>query len=687
MESRERKPNRLIGEKSPYLLQHAYNPVNWYPWGEEAFARAAAEDKLIFLSIGYATCHWCHVMERESFENEETAGLLNELFVPIKVDREERPDIDGIYLDALQAMGKQGGWPLNIFITPDQNPLYGGTYFPPVPSYGMASFKEVLQAVGNAWQGKRSSLLQVSLELKKNLALAHAERPDKGLPSPQCFDNAFQSWQKLYDGEDFGFSTDEVNKFPPSMALSFLLNYFSHRGNHDAIDMVEHTLSAMKRGGIYDQLGGGLSRYATDHSWLVPHFEKMLYDNSLFLHALTTCYQLSGRALYKKAAYDVIGYVQRDLTVPGGGIASAEDADSEGEEGKLYLWSLPEFRAMTGADSSWLEEFWHLTDHGHLDGQNILHEDIHAPLLTPEERWGAEQAETIRKNREKLLLKRNERPRPLRDDKVLTSWNCLYIRGLVHSGLVFDDAELIRRAESLHTFICEHLFSANGRLMRRYREGTDGILGYLSDYAELALASCELFRATSNLHYLQMAQRLTQDAIRLFRTDFGPFYETGSDAKELLRRTINGYDGVEPSGNSSLARTLCILSELGINREEYLQTAEGIFRHFKNELDRHPVSCPALLEAYLRFTSPPAQIVLIAERDNPELQQSLAWLHQSALPNATSIVVAPADISTMAAAIPILAGKTPRADFTVYLCREMTCLPPILSFKELKETV
>ncbi|MCE9499516.1 MAG: DUF255 domain-containing protein, partial [Leptospira sp.] len=332
------KANRLINEKSPYLLQHAHNPVDWFPWGEEAFNKSRSEDKLILLSIGYATCHWCHVMERESFEDENTAKFMNSYFVSIKVDREERPDIDKIYMDALHATGQQGGWPLNIFLTPDKRPIAGGTYFPPVQRYGRKSFVEVLSILNDSWVNKRDEILRSADELTNYLKSESLKKEDSGLPDVSVFDSAFKMYDRFYDETFAGFKTNMVNKFPPSMGLSYLLIYYNFTKNERALSMVEQTLQAMKKGGIYDQIGGGLSRYSTDQMWLVPHFEKMLYDNSLFLISLSECYKITGNDFYKNAVYDTLNYISRDMQLASGGIASAEDADSEGEEGKFYVF-------------------------------------------------------------------------------------------------------------------------------------------------------------------------------------------------------------------------------------------------------------------------------------------------------------------------------------------------------------
>lgn len=678
------KPNRLIHEKSPYLLQHAYNPVNWYSWGDEALAKASAEDKLIFLSIGYATCHWCHVMERESFEDEATAAILNDYFVAVKVDREERPDIDAIYMDALIAMGKQGGWPLNVFITSSQEPVFGGTYFPPEPRYGMPSFKDVLMTVSEAWRNSRTELLGASGQIGRYLTDVQMHRKDEGLPGEACFAFAFQSYQALFDHENYGFMTDARNKFPPSLALSFLMDYAHRTGVAEASFMVEKTLIAMKRGGIYDQLGGGICRYSTDQFWLVPHFEKMLYDNALFLQVLVRFAQISGKEFFRQAAYDLIRYIQNDLTVPGGGIASAEDADSEGEEGRFYLWTLAEFREVIGKAADFLESFWHVSEKGVHDGMNILHEDIHALPLTPEEVYNSEQAECIQTSREELRQKRGSRPRPLRDDKVLTSWNGLYIRSLVKASQAFGDPELIHRAEVIYDFILKNLFNADGRLLRRYRDSLAGIPGYLADYAELGLASFELFKATSQKVYLEKAQQLTDEAIGLFHSGFGPFFETGNDVARLLRRTINGYDGVEPAGNSSMAMLLISLSALEISERKYLQIAEGIFRYFRNELDQNPVSCPAMLEAYQSYVQPFAKIILTGERDNTELQKSVVYLQRTYLAADLVLYIPPERMAELQFLIPTSAEKSRSTGFAAYFCRNMTCFPPVHSLWELQ---
>ncbi|MCR1792800.1 thioredoxin domain-containing protein [Leptospira sp. id769339] len=616
MKTPDKKLNRLASEKSPYLLQHSANPVDWFPWSEEAFAKAKSENKLIFLSIGYATCHWCHVMEKESFENETTAEVLNRDYVSIKVDREERPDVDRIYMDALHAMGQQGGWPLNMFLTPEGKPITGGTYFPPVPKYGRKSFTEVLGILNGLWKEKKEELLEASEDLTKHLkeseeTRAFADTSEISSPGPEIFENGFLLYDRFYDPDYAGFKSNSVNKFPPSMGLGFLLRYHKSTGEPKALEMVEETLTAMKKGGIYDQIGGGLCRYSTDHHWLVPHFEKMLYDNSLFLEALVECYQAVGEKKYKDYAYDVIEYLHRDMRLPGGGIASAEDADSEGEEGLFYLWTKEEVREVCGQDAFLLDEFWNITEKGNFEEKNILHETFRMNFSRLHGLEPSELEEIVSKNRKKLLERRSHRIRPLRDDKILFSWNCLYIKALTKAAMAFGDGDLLREAEETYKFLEKNLIREDGRLLRRFREGEARFLAYSSDYAEFVLASLYLFQAGKGFRYLENAIRYTEEAIRLFRSPSGAFFDSGIDGETLLRRTVDGYDGVEPSANSSFATAFVILSKLGVDSEKYLQYADSIFSYFKSELETYPMNYPYMLSALWLRKSPGRELAVV----------------------------------------------------------------------------
>lgn len=678
-------PNQLIYEKSPYLLQHAYNPVKWYSWCSEAFLKAKQEDKLIFLSIGYATCHWCHVMERESFEDPSIAEILNQYFVSIKVDREERPDIDSIYMDALHAMGQQGGWPLNMFLTPDQKPIVGGTYFPPSPKYGRKSFKEVLSIVIEIWKNKREEITKACEELTSSLQNFYSN-PSTTLPSKDSIENSYNTLDRYYDEIYYGFKTNLTNKFPPSMNLSLLLHIHYQYKFGKALEMVEKTLVAMKKGGIYDQIGGGLSRYSTDHYWLVPHFEKMLYDNSLFLISLAECYAVNKKDFYKEAAYDVIQYIQRDLKLKDGGVASAEDADSEGEEGKFYLWTLKEFQDVCGEESSILAKFWNVTEAGNFEGKNILNENFKIDFYTHNSVLKEKVEPIIKKNKTKLLKERENRIRPLKDDKVLTSWNCLYIRALAISSMHFNDENLLQEAISIYSFLYKNLFDSNGRLLRRYRDGVAGIYGYLNDYAELALASIYLYRATFNSSYLSNAIHLTDSVLKLFSSNEGPFFETGSDSEELIRRTINGYDGVEPSGNSSICHVLNYLSSYGINTESYQKKLEDVFSFFKESLEQHGISSPSMLSAFAYYIHPKKEIIIIGD-NLPELDRVKKFLHSSYLPNVVIIYSSKKDLEENKRYFPILQDKEAKEELSIYVCENSTCKAPVYTLEELKKII
>ncbi|MDV6237273.1 thioredoxin domain-containing protein [Leptospira ellisii] len=688
MQHHSQNPNRLIREKSPYLQQHAYNPVDWFPWGDEAFAKARSEDKLIFLSIGYATCHWCHVMERESFENQTIADVLDANFVSIKVDREERPDIDRIYMDALHAMDQPGGWPLNLFLTPEGKPITGGTYFPPEPKYGRKSFLEVLNILDRVWKEKKEELLQASAELTRYLKESGegkaGETAETSLPGTESFDSAFLLYEGYYDPQFAGFKTNSVNKFPPSMGLSFLLRYFHSSGNPRALEMTERTLLAMKRGGIYDQIGGGLCRYSTDHRWAVPHFEKMLYDNSLFMEVLAECSQVSKRIPAREFAMDVIEYLHRDMRTDAGGICSAEDADSEGEEGLFYVWSSEEFREVCGEDSSLLEKVWNVTDAGNFEGNNILHEGF--PLSFAEQHEGEDEtiAAAAKRARKKLLERRNGRIRPFRDDKILASWNGLYVKALVKAGTAFQNEGLLVSAEETYSFLTERLIDSGGRILRRYRDGESGILGYSNDYAEMIAASIALFEAGRGVRFLKNAVSWMEDAIRLFRSASGAFYDTGTDAEALLRRSVDGYDGVEPSGNSSIANSLVRLSALGVDSDRYRSMAEAVFAYFSKEISSQGLSFPYMLSAFWSYENLVKEIVLV-RKDKSSGKELVAAVQTRFLPNAVVAILDEAELAAAAALSDLFAGRTAGTSATVYVCENFSCKLPTDSVSELEK--
>ncbi|AXR63021.1 thioredoxin domain-containing protein [Leptospira mayottensis] len=690
MQFSTRSPNRLSKEKSPYLQQHAYNPVDWFPWGEEALTKAKEQDKLIFLSIGYATCHWCHVMEKESFENQMVADYLNSHFVSIKVDREERPDIDRIYMDALHAMDQQGGWPLNIFLTPDGKPITGGTYFPPEPMYGRKSFLEVLNILRKVWNEKRQELIAASSELSQYLKDSGErrtiEKQEGGLSSENCFDSGFSLYESYYDAEFGGFKTNHVNKFPPSMGLSFLLRYHRSSGNPRALEMVENTLLAMKQGGIYDQVGGGLCRYSTDFYWMVPHFEKMLYDNSLFLETLVECSQVSKKISAKSFALDVISYLHRDMRIVDGGICSAEDADSEGKEGLFYIWGLEEFREVCGEDSRILEKFWNVTEKGNFEGKNILYESYRSEATKLSEEEWKQIDSVLERGRAKLLERRNKRVRPLRDDKILTSWNGLYIKALTKAGVAFQREDFLRLAEETYSFIERNLIDPSGRMLRRFRDGESGILGYSNDYAEMITSSIALFEAGRGIRYLKNAVLWMEEAIRLFRSPAGVFFDAGSDGEVLLRRSVDGYDGVEPSANSSLAYSLVKLSLFGIDSVRYRKFAESIFLYFTKELSTNSLSYPHLLSAYWTYRHHSKEIVLI-RKDSDSGKDLLAEIQTKFLPDSVFAVINEDELEEARKLSTLFDSRDSGGNALVYICENFSCKLPVSHLADLKKWI
>jgi hypothetical protein len=679
--------NLLAQEKSPYLLQHAHNPVNWHPWGEQAFAKARAEDKLLLVSIGYATCHWCHVMERESFENEETARYLNEHFVAIKVDREERPDVDKIYMDALHAMGQQGGWPLNMFATPDGRPVAGGTYFPPDERYGRRGFREVLEVLAGAWKQQRQDIFNNAEALTAHLQQQAGLRSMTGQQwdhSP--IEAAVALFKRAFDRTHGGFTLQPQNKFPPSMGLMLLLRHHARTGDAEALAMVEQTLHRMLSGGIYDQLGGGLSRYSTDPQWTVPHFEKMLYDNALFAQALVEAWQVTKRDFYRAYAEDVLEYVRRDMSSPAGAFYSAEDADSEGEEGKFYVWRPAEVATLLdGEDARAAMTYWNITPAGNFEhAATILTAPRPLAEVAQSMAMGEEQlAERLQRARETLFLARCKRIRPLRDDKVLTSWNALTISAFAKAGRAFGDPAHVETAARAARFLLAHLRDPDGRLLRRWREGEARFKAYLVDYSQLAIACLDLYEVSGRAEWFDHALALMRDVNRLFRNPDGPYFDTGSDAEPLLARNMEGYDGVEPSGNSSAALAFLRLHAYGV-REGFDQDALRIFSGFTEHLSKTGVSFAAMLNALAFHLAPPREVAIVGDPAAADTQALLAALHTRFLPDTVLAFAAPGEVAALGERIPLLEGRLAvggRA--TAYVCRDRICQLPVHRLEEL----
>ncbi len=673
--------NRLIHEKSPYLLQHAHNPVDWYPWGEEAFAKARTEDKPIFLSIGYSTCHWCHVMERESFEDEEIAALLNALYVPVKVDREERPDVDQIYMQAIQIMTGQGGWPLSAFLTPDRRPFWGGTYFPPDDRYGRPGFRRILIALADSWRNRRAEILDSAAKLtgyveeQSRLAQARAQVT----LGPELVTQAVAQSSARFDSVHGGFGT--APKFPRPHAISFLLGAHARSADPHVLGMVETTLEHMARGGIYDHLGGGFHRYSTDDRWLVPHFEKMLYDQALIARAYLQAYQATGNEAYAGVARGIFTYVLRDLTAPGGGFYSAEDADSEGEEGKFYVWTGEEIRAVLGNGAGDLiAAVYGISAGGNFEhGRSIMH--LPRPLAATAAEHGLTPSELearLGPARAQLLAARNQRIRPHLDDKILTDWNGLMIGALALGARVLDEPAYLAAAERAARFIDSHLRRADGRLLRRYRDGEAAIPAYLDDYAFLSWGLLDLYAASFEPSYLERARELVREMLRLFKDekDGGLFFAAG-DGEDLLVRTKEIHDGALPSGNAVAALVLLRLGATTAD-PELSQEGRAIIETYAGVLATSPMAFPQLLFALDFALGPTAEVVVAGDPASRELKAMLAALNRPFLPHVVTAVRFSDETGERLATIaPFLAAFEPeQGGAAAYVCRNHACELP-----------
>ena len=681
--------NSLVHEKSPYLLQHAHNPVNWHPWGEEPFRLAREKNIPLLVSIGYATCHWCHVMERESFEDPELAELLNDQFVCIKIDREERPDIDSIYMKAVQALGQQGGWPLNVFVTPEGVPFYGGTYFPPVKRFNLPSFTDVLLFLVQTWKNEGDKVKRQSQAIARYIRENSSKEATTGTLDTLDFDGedkAAEFYDKHYDTLNHGFTFQQHNKFPPSMGLSMLLRHHRRTGSGKSLAMTENTLRAMKDGGIYDQIGGGLSRYSTDYRWLVPHFEKMLYDNALFATALIETHQVTGNKDFADYANDLFGYIDRDMTSPEGGFYSAEDADSEGVEGKFYVWTQEEIENLLGHKTASIAlPFYNVTPNGNFEHKNILNvkrrpEQLAQDLRAPLEMVTRELAIA----RTQLLQERNKRIRPLLDDKVLTSWNGLMISAMAKAGRVFEDEARTNTARRALDFVWQKLRTPEGKLLRRYREQEARYDGYLFDYTSIAVACLDLYEASYDPRHIRQAHELMQTVDKKFSSE-GAYYETADDGEPLIVRQISGYDGVEPSGNSNAALAWL---KLGVYLSEpaYIKKAEQIFLAFHEDLMEYGLNSAFMMQALHLYLGELKEVAVVGKRSDPSTDLMLKFIRREFLPNAVIAFAYEDELETAARDIPFLAGrKTIDGQAAAYVCKLGSCLAPVTSVKELSE--
>ncbi|GAB6931969.1 thioredoxin domain-containing protein [Calditerricola satsumensis] len=674
----ERKPNRLIHEKSPYLLQHAYNPVNWYPWGDEAFEKAKREDKPIFLSIGYSTCHWCHVMERESFDDEEVAAILNRDFVAIKVDREERPDIDQIYMMVCQAMTGHGGWPLTIIMTPDKKPFFAGTYFPKRGRYGRPGLLDILERIAEVWKHDRTRIDRVSQNVLDAVQPHFQNRP--GELDAAVLDEAYRQFAERFDAQYGGFGPPP--KFPTPHNLIFLLRYGRLTGNAHATAMATKTLDAMHRGGIYDHIGFGFARYSTDREWLVPHFEKMLYDNALLAYAYLEAYEATGEAWYARVAREIFAYVEREMTDPGGGFYSAQDADSEGVEGKFYVWTPEEVKAVLGAEEGALFcDVYDITPGGNFEGKSIPNL-IHTSLESAARRYGMtteEMEKRLEAMRQRLFAARAQRVPPHKDDKILTAWCALMIAALAKGAKVLDEPALADRAKQAASFLFAKLRRRDGRLLARYRDGEAAHLAYLDDYAFLVWALLELYEATFEVRFLRDALELARQMFDLFWDDQdGGLFFTGRDAEALIARPKEVYDGATPSGNSVAAYTLVRLAQL-TGDEALRRQADAQLQAFAGDVRAHPSAHAFFLLALLADVAPSVQVVVVGRTGAPDTEAMWRAARKVYAPQAVILLVpegeeARAEVEALA---PFVAGmRMVDGKATAYLCRHFACQAP-----------
>jgi hypothetical protein len=693
--------NRLAHEKSPYLLQHAHNPVDWFPWGEEAFEKARREDKPIFLSVGYSTCHWCHVMERESFQDEEIAALLNRYFVPVKVDREERPDVDRIYMTFVQAVTGSGGWPMSVFLTPDLKPFFGGTYFPPDNRWGRPGFRYILERLAEAWMSDRERVVHSGEQLLHEL-----RRYVEVIPEPTPFDTSllesgFFAFRRSYDARYGGFG--EAPKFPRPVVFHFLLREYARTGNAEALEMTVATLEAMARGGMHDHLGGGFHRYSVDERWFVPHFEKMLYDQAQLAVAYLEAFQITGRPSLAQTAREVLDYVLRDMTDAEGGFYSAEDADSVIDpsqpevkgEGAFYVWRRAEIDAVLGRPAAdWfcyrygVEEDGNVAQdpHGEFAGKNILYE-AHTIEQTADH-FGAsteEVAAALEEARAALRAVRNLRPRPHRDDKILTSWNGLMISALAVAAQVLAEERYLQAARRAAEFILTRLYDRGARrLLRRYRLGEAAIPGFLDDYAFLAQGLLDLYEAGFEIRYLELALELTERMRELFEDpQHGAFFSTAEEDSHLVLRIKDDYDGAEPSGNSIAALNLLRLAAI-TGRAELRESAERTLKAFSSRMRLAAAGVPQMLVALGWYLGRPKQIVIAGPAGDARTQSLLDVVRRRFLPHKVVLLADDRTRARLAAWQPAVASMhglhgRPAA----YVCENFVCREPVSEPEEL----
>ena len=682
------RTNRLIREKSPYLLQHAHNPVDWHAWGEEAFARARAQDKPIFLSVGYSTCHWCHVMERESFESEEVAEVLNRDFVPVKVDREERPDVDRLYMFFVQVSTGSGGWPMSVWLTPDLKPFFGGTYFPPDSRYGRPGFKAVLEYIANAWRADRATIGEWGAAVMEQLR-EHAAARGGGALDGQCLESCFVRCRRMFDSEHGGFGP--APKFPRPVLHNFLLRYFASTGNREALDMVVETLHAMRKGGMRDQLGGGFHRYSVDERWFVPHFEKMLYDQAQLAVSYLEAWQITRDERLAGAARDIFGYVLRDMTHPEGGFYSAEDADSaidpanphEKGEGAFYVWAWKEIESVLGPEKT--GRF--AAAYGLRHGGNVAN-DPQGEFAGKNLLFQAGDVEGLAEERAHLLAARSKRVRPHLDDKILTSWNALMISAFAKGAQALGDETYLEAARRAAGFLLGKMYDAGpGALLRRFRDGEAAIPGFLDDYAFLVSALLDLYETGFELGHLETAVKLAETMTAVFEDrEHGAFFSSAEGDGNLAIRMKDDYDGAEPSGNSMAVMALLRLAEM-TGRADFRASAERTLEAFATRLAEAPELAPQMAAALQFSRSKPKQVILAGERDAPRTREMIRLLGGQFAPHRTVLLIDSAGTQArLAAWLPAVKDMTRvGGESTAYVCENYACRLPARGLRELGE--
>jgi len=671
-------PNHLIHETSPYLLQHADNPVDWYPWGEEAFDKARSENKPVLLSIGYSACHWCHVMAHESFENEQIARLMNENFVNIKVDREERPDLDQIYMNAVQMMTHYGGWPMTVFLTPDAVPFYGGTYFPPEDRYNIPGFPRVLIGVAEAYRDRQDDIRETGTSLVNELKRVSASGGPDYLIEPELLDAAYVGIVRSYDSINGGFGG--APKFPPAMTLEFLLRTHARTGNPEALEMVSHTCRKMANGGMYDQLGGGFHRYSTDARWLVPHFEKMLYDNALLSRVYLHYFQVSDESFARETVEGILDYVLREMTHADGGFYSTQDADSEGHEGKFFVWTMDEIRDALGKVGARIfAAYYNITEAGNFEDKNIP--NVTRPAEEVATALGISESElraSLEESKRKLFELREQRVKPDRDEKVLTAWNGLMMASFAEAGIVLDRPDYTDAARRNAVFVTSSL-RRDGSLLRTWKDSVAKFNAYLEDYAFLIEGLVTLFETTGEFRWLTKALALTEIMIAEFwDDDVGGFFFTGKSHESLIVRSKDYFDNATPSGNSVAALALLKVA-LFTGKEQYRNLAMAVLRETGDSIRRYPSGFGYALSAADFLLSTPKEVAIVGSTLY-DFQPLLAETWRRYIPNK---VVAP---SFGVDVIPLLENR-PMIDGlpTAYVCEHYTCKQPVTDVSALRE--